>query len=177
MFRNTGTPYPVQGRANSPYQRLAAGSAVEVAGMVVPPAIAEGTAAEVVVVAVEKDILTAVAQLVIAAPLRLIVPVRIASRSSPAASVPFVPPVGLPVPVVAGVVVVLRFPLCLLYAVICLYIQNISGFYLLLFNRSVIKGCGSGVVCPAYHNWVILTREGVLYVKASQKLVLRHINP
>ncbi len=157
MFRNTGTPYPVQVRANFPYQRLAPGSAVEVAGMVVPPAIAEGTAEEVVVVVVEeKDILTDVAQLVVAVPLRLMVPVRIASRSSPAA------PVALPVPVVAGVVVVLRFPLCLLYAVICLYIQNLSDFYLLLFNRSDIKGCGSGVVRPAYHNWIILTRVGVL---------------
>jgi len=62
----------------------------------------------------------------------------------------------------AGVVVVLRFPLCLLYAVICLYIQNISDFYLLLFNRSDMKGCSSGVVRPAYHNWVILTRVSVL---------------
>jgi len=137
---------------------------VEVAGMVVPPAIAEiaeGTAEEVVVVVVEeeKDILTDVAQLVVAVPLRLMVPVRIASRSSPAAPVA---PAALPVPVVAGVVVVLRFPLCLLYAVICLYIQNLSDFYLLLFNRSDIKGCGSGVVRPAYHNWIILTRVGVL---------------
>ncbi len=102
------------------------------------------------------------AQLVIAVPLRLMVPVRIASRSSPAALVPSVALVALPVPVVAGVVVVLRFPLCLLYAVICLYIQNLSDFYLLLFNRSDLKGCGSDVVRPAYHNWVILTRVGVL---------------
>ena len=160
MFHNTGTPYPVQVRANFPYQRLAPGSAVEVAGMVVPAAIAEGTAEEVVVV-VEKEILTAVAQLVIAVPLRLMVPVRIASRSSPAAPVPSVAPAALPVPVVAGVVVVLRFPLCLLCA-ICLYIQNLSDFYLLLFNKSDMKGCGTNVVCPAYHNWVILTRVGVL---------------
>jgi hypothetical protein len=169
VFHNTGTPYPVQVRANFPYQRLAPDSAVEVAGMVVPAAIAEGTAEEVVVV-VEKEILTAVAQLVIAVPLRLMVPVRIASRSSPAAPVPSVAPAApvpsvapaaLPVPVVAGVVVVLRFPLCLLCA-ICLYIQNLSDFYLLLFNRSDMKGCGTDVVCPAYHNWVILTRVGVL---------------
>jgi hypothetical protein len=157
VFHNTGTPYPVQVRANFPYQRLAPGSAVEVADMVVPAAFAEGTGEEVVVVVV-KEILTAVAQLVIAVPLRLMVPVRIASRSSPAAPVA---PAALPVPVVAGVVVVLRFPLCLLCA-ICLYIQNLSDFYLLLFNKSDMKGCGTDVVCPAYHNWVILTRVGVL---------------
>ena len=111
MFHSTGTPYPVQVRANFPYRRLAPGSAVEVAGMVVLAAIAEGKAEEVVVV-VEKEILTAVAQLVVAVPLRLMVPVRIASRSNPVAPVA---PAALPVPVVAGVVVVLRFPLCLLY--------------------------------------------------------------
>jgi hypothetical protein len=134
---------------------------VAVAGVVVPPVIAETAEGkvEVVVVEEEKDVLTAVAQLVVAVPLRLMVPVRIASRSSPAAPVA---PAVLPVPVVAGVVVVLRFPLCLLYTVICVYIQNLSDFYLLLFNRSDMKGCGSGVVCPAYHNWVILTRVGVL---------------
>ena len=132
MFHNTGTPYPVQVRANFPYQRLAPDSAVEVAGMVVPAAIAEGTAEEVVVV-VEKEILTAVAQLVIAAPLRLMVPVRIASRSSPAAPAVLV---ALPVLVlvVAGVIVVLRFPLCLLYVVICVYLQNLSDFLFVAFQ-------------------------------------------
>jgi hypothetical protein len=129
VFRSTGTPCPVQGRANSPYQRLAPYSAAAVAALLVPSVTAqsaEGTVEELDVVVVgEKDILAAVAQLVVAEPSRLVAPVRIASRSSPAA------PAALTVPflVVAGVVVVLRFPLCLLYAVLCVYIQNLSDFF------------------------------------------------
>jgi hypothetical protein len=102
--------------------------------MAVPPVPAEGTVEEVVVVVEEvKDILTAVAQLVVDAPLRWMVPVRIASRSSPAAPASLV---ALPVLVlvVAGVVAVLRFPLCLLYAVISVYIQNLSDFLIVAFQ-------------------------------------------
>lgn len=134
-FRSTGTPCPVQGRANSPYQRSAPGSAAAVAGVVLPPVAAVGTVERVVVVvAGEKDTLTAVAQLVVAAPLCLAVPARIASRSSPAALL-------VSVLVVAGVVIVLRFSLCLLYRSI--FNQCLSDLYLLLFYRSDLKGCGS----------------------------------
>jgi hypothetical protein len=81
----------------------------------------------VVVVAGEKDTLTAVAQLVVAAPLCWAVPARIALLVS--------------VLVVAGVVIVLRFSLCLLYRSI--FNQCLSDLYLLLFYRSDLKGCGS----------------------------------
>ncbi len=74
----------------------------------------------VVVVAGEMDTLTAVAQLVVAAPLCWAVPARIASRSSPAALL-------VSVLVVAGVVVVLRFPLCPLYRSI--FNQCLPDFY------------------------------------------------
>ena len=101
--------------------------------MAVCPVLAGGTGEEVVAVVVEKDTLTAVAQVVVAAPLRLMVPVRIASRSSPAAPAVLV---ALPVLVlvVAGVIVVLRFPLCLLYVVICVYLQNLSDFLFVAFQ-------------------------------------------
>jgi hypothetical protein len=69
---------------------------------------AEETEEEVVVAAVA-DTLATVAQLVTVALSRVVVPARIASRSSPAEQV-------VPVLVVAGVVVDLRFPLCSLYA-------------------------------------------------------------
>jgi len=109
-LHSTGTPCPVQGRANSPYQRLAPGSAVAATAVFPLPVTGVGPVEKVVVVvAGEMDTLTAVAQLVVAAPLCWAVPARIASRSSPAEQV-------VPVLVVAGVVVDLRFPLCSLYA-------------------------------------------------------------
>ena len=120
-FRSTDTPYPVQGRANSPYQRLAPGSAVAAAAVFPLPVTGVGTVEKVVVVvAGEMDTLTAVAQLVVAAPLCWAVPARIASRSSPAALL-------VSVLVVAGVVVVLRFPLCPLYRSI--FNQCLPDFY------------------------------------------------
>ncbi len=107
-LHSTGTPCPVQGRANSPYQQLVPGNAAAVADLAVPSVAGEETEEGVVVAAVA-DTLATVAQLVTVALSRVVVPARIASRSSPAEQV-------VPVLVVAGVVVDLRFPLCSLYA-------------------------------------------------------------
>lgn len=117
-LHSTGTPCPVQGRANSPYQQLVPGNAVAVADLVVPSVAAGETEEGVAVasVAAAADTLATVAQLVTVALSRLVVPARIASRSSPAYRV-------VPVLVVAGVVVVLRFPLFSLYASIFIVFQ------------------------------------------------------
>ncbi len=62
-LHSTGTPCPVQGRANSPYQQLVAGNAAAVADLAVPSVAAED-AEEGVVVAAVADTLATVAQLV-----------------------------------------------------------------------------------------------------------------
>ena len=109
-LHSTGAPFPVQGQANCPYQRLVAGSAVVFAEMAVLPEPVVDTEGRLVVVAPGvEDTLVAVAQLMTAAPLRLVVPVRTASHNS------HVVP-AVPVLVVALAVIVLRFPLCSLYA-------------------------------------------------------------
>ncbi len=59
-LHSTGTPCPVQGRGNSPYQQLVAGNAAAVADLAVPSVAAE----EGVVVAAVADTLATVAQLV-----------------------------------------------------------------------------------------------------------------
>ena len=109
-LHSTGAPFPVQGQANCPYQRSVAGSAVAFAEMAVLPEPVVDTEGGLVVVAPGvEDTLVAVAQPVAAAPLRLVVPAHIASHSSYAA-------LGVPaVAVAAAAVVVLRFPLYLLY--------------------------------------------------------------
>ena len=83
-LHSTGTPCPVQGRANSPYQQLVPGNAAAIAGMAIPSVVAAETVEGVVVVVAVADTLATVAQLVTVALSRLVVPARIASRSSPA---------------------------------------------------------------------------------------------
>lgn len=151
-FRNIGIPCPGQDRANFPYQLSAPDSVEIVAGVFLFPVA-------VVAVVGEEDTLKAVAQLVVAAPLCLEVPARIASHSSPVALL-------VSVLVVAGVVVVLRFPLCLLYR--SMFNQCLSGFYLLFFSRSDAVCPGINIVCQAYHNWGILARVGGLYVRVCE---------
>ena len=126
MFRNIGIPCPGQDRANFPYQLSAPDSVEAVAGVFLFPVAVAGTVGRVVVVVVvgEEDTPKAVAQPVVAAPLCLVVPARIASRSSPVALL-------VSVLVVAGVVVVLRFPLCLLYR--SMFNQCLSGFLFAVF--------------------------------------------
>ena len=125
-FRNIGIPCPGQDRANFPYQLSAPDSVEAVAGVFLFPVAVAGTVGRVVVVVVvgEEDTPKAVAQPVVAAPLCLVVPARIASRSSPVALL-------VSVLVVAGVVVVLRFPLCLLYR--SMFNQCLSGFLFAVF--------------------------------------------
>ena len=106
-LHSTGAPFPVQGQANCPYQRWVAGSAVAFAEMAVLPApVVDTEEGLVVVVPGVEDTPAAVAQRVTAAPLSLVVPAHIASRSIPAVPV---------LPAVAEAVIVLRFPLYSLY--------------------------------------------------------------
>jgi hypothetical protein len=136
-FGNIDIPCPGQDRANFPYQLSAPDSVEAVAGVFLLPVAVVGTVGRVVVaVAGEEDTSKIVAQPVVAAPLCLEVPARIASHSSPVAFL-------VSVLVVAGVVVVLRFPLCLLYR--SMFNQCLSDCYLLFFNRSDLKDCGSGL--------------------------------
>lgn len=119
-LHSIGTPSPVPPQANFPYQRLVPGSAAALADMVVPAllVIAVDIWEEVGV----EDTLVAVAQLVTAAPFRLVVPVRIASHSSQIV-------LAILALVVAVAVIVLRFPLCLLYASIFNVFQVIIGAF------------------------------------------------
>ncbi|HBE27738.1 MAG TPA: hypothetical protein DHV65_01500 [Ktedonobacter sp.] len=124
-LHSIGTPSPVQPQANFPYQRLVPGSAAALADMAVPAllVIAVDIWEGVVVVGVGvEDTLVAVTQLVTAAPMCLVVPVRIASHSNHVAP-------AVPVLVVALAVIVLRFPLCSLYASIFNVFQVIIGAF------------------------------------------------
>ena len=95
----------------------------------------------VVVVAGDVDTPVAVAQQVNAVPWPPVHPAHIASHNTPVA------PVDLVAPVVAEVAVVLRFPLFLLYSLVCLigFIQYILLLYT-SFCRRQLQQCHQ-----AYH--------------------------
>src|SRR5436305_9439361 len=106
-LHSTDTPFPAQDQANCPYRRSAPGSAVALADMAVLLApVVDTEEGLVVVVPGVEDTPAAVAQRVTAAPLSLVVPAHIASRSTPAVPV---------LPAVPEAVIVLRFPLYSLY--------------------------------------------------------------